>query len=75
MASDTATLRDRIDTCVRKRAALEERKARAERDFAAADAALRELGLKPKTARATIEQAEEELAREVAEVEKQLGLS
>jgi Holliday junction resolvasome RuvABC DNA-binding subunit len=73
--ADTSSLRDRIDACVRKRAALEERKTRAEKDKADAEGALKELGLKPKTARAAIEEAEAELGREVKEIEKMLGIA
>ena len=71
----TSDLRARIDACVKKRAALEERQTRAEHDLAEAEAALTELGLTPKTARRVIEEAEAALTADVAEVEKTLGLA
>jgi|GEM_PF-6326027 len=69
-----SSLRDRIQNCVSKKAALVERRSRAEADLADAEAALTEAGLKPKTARAAIEKAEAELEEAVAAIEEQLGL-
>lgn len=70
------SLKSRIEQCIAKRAALEERKARAEKDLRDAEEALTELGLKPGAkAKAAVEEAEEELAAEVAAMEKQLGLN
>ncbi len=70
----TATIRERLDICIKKRAAISERRTRAEKDLAEAEAALKERGLSPKTARTAIEKAEKELEAELAEVETQLGI-
>ncbi len=69
------SLRNRIDICVKKRAALDERRSRAEADLKAAEDALKEFGLKPSTARATIEKAEAKLVAEVAEIERILDIA
>jgi Holliday junction resolvasome RuvABC DNA-binding subunit len=70
-----SSLRERIDTCVQKRAALEERKKRAEQDLNTAKEALKALGLAPKTAWTAIRDAEAELTAELEEVEKTLGIA
>lgn len=76
MANSVSSLKGRIEACITKRAALEERKARAEKDLRVAEKALADLGLKPGAkAKAAIEEAEEELAAAVADVEKQLGIA
>lgn len=70
-----ASLKARIDECIAKRAALEERKARAQQDLKAAEKALLELGLTPgKKAEQAVAEAEDALADAIERVEKQLGI-
>jgi chaperonin cofactor prefoldin len=71
-----AALKARIEACVTRLAALEERKARAEADLKEAEAALKALGLKPgDEVKAAITKAESDLENSLSEMEDILGLS
>jgi len=72
--AEVSTLKQRIEKAAERRAALVERKTRAEADEKAALTKLNELGLTPQTAEKAIADAQSGLEAAVAAVEKDLGL-
>jgi len=75
MAYDILALRKRIEAARVKRAQLEERRTLAQEALEEATARLKELGLKPKTARAELDAEENDILKELKAVEEQLGIA